>query len=59
MDVVHRALDEQNFQDKDSFQVYDSILQLVNEGPNYQKYYDFVEGFNGNIETEVTEATCI
>ncbi|MFI9225260.1 VWA domain-containing protein [Peribacillus frigoritolerans] len=54
--VVHRAMDEQNFQDKDSFQVYDSLLKLMGEGPNYQEYYDFVESFNGNIETKVTEA---
>lgn len=54
--VVHRALDEQNFQDKDSFQVYDALLNLMGEGPNYQKYYDFLESFNGNIETKVSEA---
>lgn len=52
--VVHRDLDEKNFQDKDSFQVYDYLLGLMNESEQYKGYYDFAKEFNANIETAVS-----
>uniref|UniRef100_A0AAE6F2A9 Lipoprotein n=1 Tax=Staphylococcus aureus TaxID=1280 RepID=A0AAE6F2A9_STAAU len=33
--VVHRVLDETSFQDKDSFQIYETLLSLISEGENY------------------------
>ena len=53
--VVHRALDEKSFQDKDSFQVYEELLKLMAEGKNYQPYYDYYEAFNPKIETTLTK----
>ncbi|MEK4874071.1 VWA domain-containing protein [Bacillus sp. FSL W8-0102] len=53
--VVHRALDEQNFQDKDSFQVYNQLLKLMNESKGYKEYYDFAENFNPHIETTLSK----
>ncbi|WP_404455276.1 VWA domain-containing protein [Virgibacillus necropolis] len=54
--VVHRALDEKNFQDKDSFQVYANLLDLMSESGQYKEYYKFVEAFNPHIETAVSDA---
>ncbi|RHW38116.1 VWA domain-containing protein [Neobacillus notoginsengisoli] len=53
--VVHRALDEKSFQDKDSFQVYEELLNLIREGENYRPFYDFYESFNPSIETSLTK----
>ncbi|MFC4558262.1 VWA domain-containing protein [Virgibacillus kekensis] len=53
--VVHRALDEKSFQDKDSFQVYAHLLNLMSESKQYKQYYDFVEAFNPHIETALSE----
>ncbi|WP_455675522.1 VWA domain-containing protein [Pradoshia sp.] len=53
--VVNRDLDEQSFQDKDSFQVYNYLLSLLNEGPAYKEYVEFFEEFNPTIETALTE----
>lgn len=54
--AVHQVLEESNFEEKDSFQVYQSLLKELGEGPNYQEYYNFAEGFNASIETEVSDA---
>jgi len=53
--VVNRDLDEQSFQDKDSFQVYNYLLSLLNEGPAYKEYVRFFEEFSPTIETALTE----
>ncbi|MBM7649229.1 hypothetical protein JOC78_002182 [Bacillus ectoiniformans] len=53
--VVHRALDEKNVQEQDSFQIYDSLLKLMAEGNNYEKHYEFFEGFDPSIQTAVSE----
>ncbi|WP_019244461.1 MULTISPECIES: VWA domain-containing protein [Bacillus] len=53
--VIHRALDNKSFQDKDSFQIYHSLLQLIREGKNYQPYYTYFEEFNPSIETIISE----
>ena len=53
--VVHRALDEKSFQDKDSFQIYGTLLNLIREGENYSPYYEFYEEFNPSIETVISE----
>ncbi|WP_203289869.1 VWA domain-containing protein [Metabacillus sp. cB07] len=52
--VIHKALDEKSFADKDSFQIYGELLNLVNEGENYKPYYDFYEEFNPSIETSLS-----
>ncbi|WP_010531621.1 vWA domain-containing protein [Lentibacillus jeotgali] len=53
--VVHRALDEKNFQDKDSFQVFAHLLSLVSESGQYKAFHSFAEEFNPQIETAVSE----
>ncbi|MGN1400129.1 MAG: VWA domain-containing protein [Bacillus sp. (in: firmicutes)] len=53
--VVNRNLDEQSFQDKDSFQVYNHLLSILSEGPGYKEYVEFAEAFNPTIETALTE----
>lgn len=53
--VVHRALDQKSFQDKDSFQIYGTLLSLMREGENYSPYYEFYEEFNPSIETVISE----
>jgi len=53
--VVNRDLDENSFQDKDSFQVYNSLLSLLNESSAYKEYVKFAEEFNPTIETALTE----
>ncbi|MGD6793034.1 VWA domain-containing protein [Metabacillus indicus] len=52
--VIHKALDEKSFADKDSFQIYGELLNLVNEGENYKPFYDFYEEFNPSIETSLS-----
>ncbi|MGP1906816.1 VWA domain-containing protein [Metabacillus sp. JX24] len=52
--VIHKALDEKSFADKDSFQIYGELLALVNEGENYKPFYDFYEEFNPSIETSLS-----
>ncbi|WP_407407325.1 VWA domain-containing protein [Peribacillus sp.] len=53
--IIHRALDNQDFQEKDSFEVYQSLLKLMGEGANYKEKYQFFEAFDPSIETAVTE----
>ncbi|WP_163527645.1 VWA domain-containing protein [Halobacillus ihumii] len=53
--VVHRALDESSFQDKDSFQVYANLLSLMSESGQYKEYYNFAEEFNPHIETAISD----
>ncbi|OHR69497.1 VWA domain-containing protein [Bacillus sp. UMB0893] len=53
--VVHRALDETSFQDKDSFQIYETLLSLISEGENYSPSYEYYEEFNPSIETTLSE----
>ena len=52
--VVHRDLDDNSFQDKDSFQVYDYLLGLMSESDTYKEYYDFAEEYNAGIETAIS-----
>jgi Ca-activated chloride channel family protein len=54
--IVNRELDKQSFQDKDSFQVYNYLLSILNEGPAYKEYVKFFEDFNPKIETALTES---
>ncbi|ASN06306.1 vWA domain-containing protein [Virgibacillus necropolis] len=54
--VIHRALDEKNFQDKNSFQVYANLLNLMSESGKYEEYYKFTESFNPKIETAISDA---
>lgn len=54
--VVHRALDEKSFQDKDSFQVYAHLLDLISESGQYKEYYKFTESFTPSIETAISDA---
>jgi len=53
--AVHRDLDEKNFQDKDSFQVYNHLLSILNESSAYKEYVSFAEEFNPTIETSLSE----
>ncbi|RFU63106.1 VWA domain-containing protein [Peribacillus glennii] len=53
--IIHKELDEKNFQEKDSFQVYNSLLMLMREGKNYEEQYTFLEDFNPKIETALTD----
>ncbi len=53
--VVNRNLDAKSFQDKDSFQVYNYLLSILNEGPTYKEFVRFFEEFNPTIETALTE----
>ncbi|MCM3571103.1 VWA domain-containing protein [Neobacillus mesonae] len=53
--IVHRDLDKHSFQDKDSFQVYNYLLGLMNEGEKYEEFVTFAEEFNPNIETALTK----
>ncbi|WP_066316203.1 VWA domain-containing protein [Bacillus sp. FJAT-29814] len=53
--VVNRALDEKIFQDKDSFQVYNTLVGLLGEGPEYKELIQFAEDFNPNVETALTK----
>ncbi|GGK01743.1 hypothetical protein GCM10007063_25060 [Lentibacillus kapialis] len=53
--AVHRALDEKNFQDKDSFQVYSHLLSLMSESGKYKEFHTFAEEFNPQIETAVSK----
>ncbi|MDQ0230840.1 VWA domain-containing protein [Metabacillus malikii] len=52
--IVHRDLDENSFQDKDSFQVYQYLLGLMSESETFEEHYEFAESFNANIETTVS-----
>lgn len=53
--IVHKTLNENSFQDKDSFQIYSALLGLVSEGKNYKPYYDYYQDFNTKIETEISK----
>ena len=53
--IIHKELNEQSFADKDSFQVYHALLELMREGENYKEHYQFFEEFNPSIETILTE----
>lgn len=53
--IIHKTLDENSFQDKDSFQIYAALLALISEGENYKQYYAYLENFNTEIETELTK----
>lgn len=53
--IVHRNLDEKSFQDKDSFQVYNSLLNLMSEGEKYKEFVTFADEFNKEIETVITK----
>jgi Ca-activated chloride channel homolog len=53
--IVHKTLNESSFQDKDSFQIYNSLLSLLREGKSYKPYYDYMEKFNPEIETEISQ----
>jgi Ca-activated chloride channel homolog len=53
--IVHKALNEQNFLEKDSFQVYAELLRLVGEGKNYEEYYEYFEDFVPDMETEISQ----
>lgn len=52
--IVHRDLDENSFQDKDSFQVYNYLLGLMSESETYKEHYEFAEDFNASIETKLS-----
>ncbi len=53
--VVNRDMNEKSFQDKDSFQVYNYLLSILNEGPVYKEYTEFIGNFNPTIETALTK----
>lgn len=53
--IVHKELNESNFQDKDSFQIYNTLLALLREGSNYKPYYSYFEQFNPEIETKLSQ----
>ena len=53
--IIHRTLDKQDLQEKDSFEVYQTLLKQMGEGENYKVKYQFFEEFNPSIETAVTE----
>lgn len=53
--IVHKALNEKNFLEKDSFQVYAEVLRLVGEGQNYEEYYKYFEEFVPDMETEISQ----
>ncbi|MED4403671.1 VWA domain-containing protein [Metabacillus fastidiosus] len=53
--IIHRTLDEENFLEKDSFEIYNTLLTYIREGENYKQHYDFFEEFNPSIETPVSE----
>lgn len=53
--IVHKGLNESSFQDKDSFQIYNALLPLMREGKNYKSYYDYMNKFNPEIETEISQ----
>lgn len=52
--IIHKTLNENSFQDKDSFQIYSALLGLVSEGKNYKPYYEYYQDFNTEIETEIS-----
>ncbi|MBT2680710.1 VWA domain-containing protein [Bacillus sp. ISL-35] len=53
--IVHKALNEENFLEKDSFQIYAELLRLMGEGKNYKEYYDYFEAFVPDMETEISQ----
>lgn len=53
--IVHKALNEENFLEKDSFQIYAELLGLIGEGKNYKEYYDYFEAFVPDMETEISQ----
>ncbi|TXC89511.1 VWA domain-containing protein [Metabacillus litoralis] len=52
--IVHRDLDENSFQDKDSFQVYNYLLSLMSESETYKEFYEDLQNFNDSIETSIS-----
>ncbi|MGM9925772.1 MAG: VWA domain-containing protein [Bacillus sp. (in: firmicutes)] len=54
--IINKSLDEMNFQDKDSFQVYSTLLSLMSESEEYKELYDYAEGFNAEIETVLSDS---
>lgn len=52
--IVHRDLDENSFQDKDSFQVYNYLLSLMSESETYKGFYEDLQNFNDSIETSIS-----
>nr|WP_275899474.1 VWA domain-containing protein [Bacillus piscicola] len=53
--VIHRALDEMDVDGKDSFELYGSILPLVNEAAAYKEFYEFAENFNPQMESAISD----
>jgi predicted small secreted protein len=53
--IIHKTLNENSFQDKDSFQIYSALLGLVSEGKNYKPHYEYYQNFNTDIETEISK----
>ena len=53
--IVHKTLNEGNYQDKDSFQIYNSLLSLMKEGNKFKPYFNFYNKFNPNIETKISQ----
>lgn len=54
--IVHKELNEDNFLEKDSFQIYGTLLGLIAEGENYKPHYDYFKDFNPSIETVISQA---
>ncbi|MBM7605185.1 ribosomal protein L12E/L44/L45/RPP1/RPP2/gas vesicle protein [Metabacillus crassostreae] len=52
--IVHRDLDDNSFQDKDSFQVYNYLLSLMSESETYKGFYEDLQNFNDSIETSIS-----
>lgn len=52
--IVHRDLDDNSFQDKDSFQVYNYLLSLMSESETYKGFYEDLNNFNDSIETSIS-----
>ncbi|MFZ4451521.1 VWA domain-containing protein [Salibacterium aidingense] len=52
--VIHKALDDMDTEGKDSFQLYDRLLQLMSESAEYKEHYEFVQDFNPQMETAVS-----
>lgn len=53
--IIHKALNEKSLQEKDSFQVYNTLLGLMQEGKNYREYYKFLEDFDPSIEAVLSD----
>ncbi|WP_079504938.1 VWA domain-containing protein [Mesobacillus jeotgali] len=53
--IVHKELNDENFLEKDSFQIYAELLRLMGEGKNYEEYYEYFEAFVPDMETEISQ----